>query len=158
MIEKAAPSKCTVFITGESGTGKELCAEPIHGLSRRAKRPFILLNCGAIPKHLMESGIFGHVKGAFTGAVRDREGAAKPADGGKSVREDAPRPRERGNLRLVHDKVRNRLRISIGDLPGATSGYQGFQPMAGSVVRNLATEPYRSIHPSGQRRVVLTRP
>jgi DNA-binding NtrC family response regulator len=82
MIEQAARSKATVFITGESGTGKELCAEAIHRRSDRRQRPFVALNCGAIPKDLMESEIFGHVKGAFTGATGDREGAASRADGG----------------------------------------------------------------------------
>ncbi|WP_336083501.1 sigma-54-dependent transcriptional regulator [Thalassospira sp. CH_XMU1448-2] len=82
IIENAAPSRATVFITGESGTGKELAAEAIHRRSERAKAPFIPLNCGAIPKDLMESEIFGHVKGAFTGAVSDREGAAHRAEGG----------------------------------------------------------------------------
>jgi len=71
-----------VFITGESGTGKEICAEAIHRQSPRADGPFIVLNCGAIPRDLMESEIFGHVKGAFTGAVCEREGAARRADGG----------------------------------------------------------------------------
>ncbi|WP_430474744.1 sigma-54-dependent transcriptional regulator [Thalassospira lucentensis] len=82
IIENAAPSRATVFITGESGTGKELAAEAIHRRSERTKDPFIPLNCGAIPKDLMESEIFGHVKGAFTGAVADREGAAHRAAGG----------------------------------------------------------------------------
>ncbi|WP_288351044.1 sigma-54 dependent transcriptional regulator [uncultured Thalassospira sp.] len=82
IIENAAPSRATVFITGESGTGKELAAEAIHRRSERSKEPFIPLNCGAIPKDLMESEIFGHVKGAFTGAVSDREGAAHRAEGG----------------------------------------------------------------------------
>ncbi len=82
MIDKAAPSSATVFITGESGTGKELCAEAIHGMSPRARRPFIAINCAAIPKDLMDSEIFGHVKGAFTGATRDHDGAAKLAHGG----------------------------------------------------------------------------
>ncbi|MCC9626016.1 sigma-54 dependent transcriptional regulator [Thalassospira sp. MA62] len=82
IIENAAPSKATVFITGESGTGKELAAEAIHRRSERNREPFIPLNCGAIPKDLMESEIFGHVKGAFTGAVTDREGAAHRAEGG----------------------------------------------------------------------------
>jgi DNA-binding NtrC family response regulator len=82
MIEQAARSKATVFITGESGTGKELCAEAIHRRSDRRNRRFIALNCGAIPKDLMESEIFGHSKGAFTGATSDREGAAMRADGG----------------------------------------------------------------------------
>jgi two-component system repressor protein LuxO len=82
IIENAAPSRATVFITGESGTGKELAAEAIHRRSERAKEPFIPLNCGAIPKDLMESEIFGHVKGAFTGAVSEREGAAHRAESG----------------------------------------------------------------------------
>ena len=82
IIDSAAATKATVFITGESGTGKEVCAEAIHRQSPRAKGPFIAVNCGAIPKDLMESELFGHVKGAFSGAVRDRDGAARLADGG----------------------------------------------------------------------------
>lgn len=81
-IDAAATSKATVFITGESGTGKEVAAEAIHRKSPRAKGPFVAINCGAIPKDLMESEIFGHVKGAFTGAHADREGAASRASGG----------------------------------------------------------------------------
>ncbi|MFM4996932.1 sigma-54-dependent transcriptional regulator [Aeromonas sanarellii] len=82
IIESAAPSKATVFITGESGTGKEVCAEAIHQCSPRREQPFIALNCAAIPHDLMESEIFGHVKGSFTGAQGDRKGAASLADGG----------------------------------------------------------------------------
>ena len=82
IIDSAAGSKATVFISGESGTGKEVCAEAIHRKSPRAEKPFVPINCGAIPKDLMESEIFGHVKGAFTGAVADREGAAQQANGG----------------------------------------------------------------------------
>jgi len=82
IIDAAAPSKATVFITGESGTGKEVCAEAIHAQGSRTKQPFIALNCGAIPRDLMESEIFGHIKGAFTGASAERKGAASLADGG----------------------------------------------------------------------------
>lgn len=82
IIDSAAPSKATVFITGESGTGKEICAEAVHTQSQRTAKPFIAINCGAIPKDLMESEIFGHKKGSFTGAVADRDGAASQAAGG----------------------------------------------------------------------------
>lgn len=82
VIDSAASSKATIFITGESGTGKEVCAEAVHQRSERQSAPFIALNCGAIPKDLIESEIFGHVKGAFTGAVKDRDGAASAAQGG----------------------------------------------------------------------------
>lgn len=82
IIENAAKSTATVFITGESGTGKEICAEAVHRYSKRAKAPFIAINCAAIPRDLLESELFGHVKGAFTGAVSDREGAVAQAHGG----------------------------------------------------------------------------
>ncbi len=82
IIDAASPSKASVFITGESGTGKEVCAEAIHNQGERAEEPFIALNCGAIPHDLMESEIFGHLKGAFTGASSERKGAATLADGG----------------------------------------------------------------------------
>lgn len=81
-IQRISPSKAPVFVTGESGTGKEVAAEAIHARSDRASGPFIALNCSAIPKELMESEIFGHVKGAFTGAHEDRAGAAELAHGG----------------------------------------------------------------------------
>src|SRR6266852_3725904 len=82
VINLAAKSRSTVFITGESGAGKEVCAEAIHRRSPRRNGAFVALNCGAVPKELMESEIFGHVKGAFTGAAADRDGAATRADGG----------------------------------------------------------------------------
>jgi DNA-binding NtrC family response regulator len=81
-IASVARSMATVFITGESGTGKELCALAVHGNSARASGPFIALNCGAIPQDLLESEVFGHMKGSFTGAISDKPGAATAADGG----------------------------------------------------------------------------
>lgn len=82
IVESAASSSATIFITGESGTGKELCAEAIHLESNRSCKPYVALNCAAIPRDLLESEIFGHVKGAFTGASTAREGAASRASGG----------------------------------------------------------------------------
>ncbi|GLR03827.1 sigma-54-dependent Fis family transcriptional regulator [Vibrio hyugaensis] len=81
-IDAVASTTASVFIVGESGTGKEVCAEAIHRQSDRRNKPFIAINCGAIPRDLMESEIFGHVKGAFTGATTDRKGAATVAHGG----------------------------------------------------------------------------
>ena len=81
-IGSVARSMATVFITGESGTGKELCALAVHANSNRAGGPFIALNCGAIPQDLLESEVFGHMKGSFTGAISDKPGAAAAADGG----------------------------------------------------------------------------
>ncbi|MDZ5176872.1 sigma-54-dependent transcriptional regulator [Vibrio parahaemolyticus] len=81
-IDAVAPTSASVFIVGESGTGKEVCAEAVHRQSDRRDKPFIAINCGAIPRDLMESEIFGHVKGAFTGATTDRKGAATLAHGG----------------------------------------------------------------------------
>ena len=81
-IASVARSMATVFITGESGTGKELCALAVHANSARASGPFIALNCGAIPQDLLESEVFGHMKGSFTGAISDKPGAAAAADGG----------------------------------------------------------------------------
>lgn len=81
-IEQSAPSNASVFITGPSGAGKEVAAQAIHRLSKRKNGPFIALNCAAIPSELMESEIFGHIKGAFSGAVSNRDGAASLANGG----------------------------------------------------------------------------
>ncbi len=81
-IRLIAPSRAPVFITGESGTGKELCAEAIHQFAGTEERPFVAINCSAIPRDLMESEIFGHVRGAFTGAADNRAGAAERANGG----------------------------------------------------------------------------
>lgn len=81
-IERASPSNASIFLTGSSGTGKEVAAEAIHRLSKRKNSAFFALNCAAIPSELMESEIFGHVKGAFSGAHANRDGAATMANGG----------------------------------------------------------------------------
>jgi DNA-binding NtrC family response regulator len=81
-IERVAPSEAAIMITGESGAGKEVIADLIHALSPRSKGPFVKINCAALPRELIESELFGSVKGAFTGAQADREGLFKQADGG----------------------------------------------------------------------------
>jgi two-component system response regulator PilR (NtrC family) len=82
MIEAIAREKSTVLITGESGTGKELVARAIHNISDRADKPFIPINCGAMPEHLLEAELFGFIKGTFTGAEKNRTGLFESADGG----------------------------------------------------------------------------
>lgn len=82
IIKQAAPTDVTVLITGESGVGKEIVATEIHRLSKRSSKPFVTVNCGAIPEGIIESELFGHVRGSFTGAVESRKGYFEAADGG----------------------------------------------------------------------------
>ncbi len=82
IIESVAPTNSTVLILGESGTGKELVARALHRRGNRSDKPFVAINCAAIPEHLIESELFGHKKGSFTGAVNDKRGLFEEADGG----------------------------------------------------------------------------
>jgi DNA-binding NtrC family response regulator len=82
IIRQAAPARSTILVTGESGTGKELVARALHRLSQRASGPFVTVHSGALPPDLLESNLFGHVRGAFTGAVAEKKGLFKVADGG----------------------------------------------------------------------------
>ncbi len=112
LIEQVAPSSASVLITGESGTGKEMVARTIHELSPRAARPFVAVNCAAIPESLMESEIFGHEKGAFTGAVERRLGCFELADGGTLLLDEIgemPFATQAKLLRVLEDSRVRRL-------------------------------------------------
>ncbi|MCK9469555.1 MAG: sigma-54 dependent transcriptional regulator [Porticoccaceae bacterium] len=106
-IGRVARSQAPIFISGESGTGKELVARAIHYLGPRANGPFIPVNCGAIPAELMESEFFGHRKGSFTGAIRDKQGLFQAADGGTLFLDevaDLPLPMQVKLLRAIQEK------------------------------------------------------
>ena len=114
LIQRIAPSQSTVLVLGETGTGKELAARAIHDQSHRAEKPFVAVNCGALPENLIESELFGHRKGAFTGADENRVGLFEVADGGtlfldeigelpKSLQAKLLRVLESGEIRRVGD-------------------------------------------------------
>jgi DNA-binding NtrC family response regulator len=107
-LELIASTTTSVFITGESGTGKELAARTIHDLSPRRRNPFIRVNCAAIPRELMESELFGHIKGSFTGALQDRKGSFIQADSGALFLDeigDMPLDLQAKVLHAVEDKL-----------------------------------------------------
>lgn len=108
LIRSIAPTAASVLINGESGVGKELVAQAIHGQSDRAKQPFVAVNCGAIPGELMESELFGHKKGAFTGAIADHLGKVTAANGGTLFLDeigDMPMSMQVKLLRVLQEKV-----------------------------------------------------
>lgn len=112
LVEQAAPSTAAVLITGETGSGKEIVARTLHRLSPRSERPFVAINCSAIPESLMESEIFGHERGAFTGASERRLGCFELADGGTLLLDEIgemPAPTQAKLLRVLEDGKIRRL-------------------------------------------------
>src|SRR5207302_1103510 len=112
LVELAAPSSASVLITGETGSGKEMVARTLHRLSPRTERPFVAINCSAIPESLMESEIFGHERGAFTGAAERRIGCFELADGGTLLLDEIgemPAPTQAKLLRVLEDHKVRRL-------------------------------------------------
>jgi len=124
LIQQVAQNEATVLIEGESGTGKELMARYIHHSGIRASGPFVAINCGALPENLLESELFGHVKGAFTGAIKDKKGLFEVADGGTlfldEIGETSPsfqvkllRILEDGTFRRVGGTTEHRVDVRI---------------------------------------------
>jgi len=112
MIEKVAPTTATTLLLGESGTGKELLAKALHSLSDRVDKPFVAINCAAIPENLLESELFGHEKGAFTGAVKQTLGKVEVADGGTLFLDelgDMPLGLQAKLLRFLQERVIERV-------------------------------------------------
>ena len=112
LVEKVGPSEATTLIIGESGTGKELIAQALHRLSPRKEKPFVALNCAAIPDNLLESELFGYEKGAFTGAAKQTHGKIETANGGTFFLDeigDMPLPLQAKMLRFLQERVIERI-------------------------------------------------
>ena len=112
MIDQVAPFDTTVLILGESGTGKEVAARAVHQRSKRSSKPFVAINCGAIPPDLLESELFGHEKGAFTGALTQRKGRFEMAEGGTLLLDeigDMPMPMQVKLLRVLQERTFERV-------------------------------------------------
>jgi sigma-54 specific flagellar transcriptional regulator A len=108
LMKKIAPTDVSIFVQGESGSGKEVLARQIHKMSERSGKAFVAVNCGAIPRDLLESELFGHVKGAFTGAIADRQGKIVAANGGTLFLDeigDMPLEMQVKLLRVVQERV-----------------------------------------------------
>src|SRR5688572_5601492 len=116
LISQVAPYDSTVLILGESGTGKEIAARAVHAASARRQRPFVAVNCGAIPAELLESELFGHEKGSFTGAITTRKGRFEIAEGGTLFLDeigDMSLPMQVKLLRVLQERVYERVGSNV---------------------------------------------
>jgi len=116
LIQQVAPYDSTVLILGESGTGKEICARAVHAMSPRRLRPFVAVNCGAIPAELLESELFGHEKGSFTGAITTRKGRFEIAEGGTLFLDeigDMSLPMQVKLLRVLQERIYERVGSNV---------------------------------------------
>jgi sigma-54 specific flagellar transcriptional regulator A len=119
LIQQVAPYDSTVLILGESGTGKEICARAIHAISPRRQRPFVAVNCGAIPAELLESELFGHEKGSFTGAITTRKGRFEIAEGGTLFLDeigDMSLPMQVKLLRVLQERIYERVGSNVSSV------------------------------------------
>ena len=127
MVDKVADTDSTILIVGESGTGKELVAREIHYRSRRAHGPFVSINCGAIPRDLLESNLFGHVKGSFTGAHNDQAGLFTVAEGGSFFLDEVGEMPMATQVKLLR-ALQEREIIPVGARPRSRSIAGSWQP------------------------------
>ena len=117
LVERVAPTRSTVLVSGETGTGKELAARAIHDLSPRADGPFVPVNCSALPESLLESELFGHVKGSFTGATSDRRGLFEEASGGTLFLDEISTVSENIQVKLLRVLEERRIQRVGGNRP-----------------------------------------
>ena len=138
VLRLVAPRHCTILITGRTGTGKELAARAIHEASSRSQRDLVSVNCGAIPADLVEAEFFGHVKGAFTGAVASRSGRFEQADGGTLFLDEVgelPAEMQAKLLRALQEGEFQRVgssetvRVDVRVVDGAGHSVQGDRPV-----------------------------